>query len=416
MPAHTFSFTLPIKFFLSFGLVLATIAMLAYAVPAYAAPPVTSVQSAEGEAAVASATFGATPAEGNLLVAISFHRGAAGGDLGATPAINGESVAVGGTTSNGWTLRVLETVNLADLNSRRAMAVWDKVAGAVEPTNVQTSWSQSPVNKLIIREFSPMGGEIVFAGSAKNSSGTASVTSLNTGATAVLPAGNYFLVTALGVRNSGSSPFGPGAAGWTNSVGNNIHSDGGLNGRTLQTAFGQHTTGGAKSSTASWANARQASAAIAVYAIVTPSCPLQPQAGRTIVILGANQQQGDVFIRSDQTAADAKLGPAAALLAAGTYNVTLASYDDHVSKPLDVQPNESWFVRLYDAGNTLVAFSNAISDLPNNQDTLTELVQSGLVVSSPIASLDAFHAVYPDANPNSIVPICVAFDEAPPPP
>ena len=153
-----------------------------------------------------------------------------------------------------------------------------------------------------------------------------------------------------------------------------------------------------------------------VYALNAPSCPLSPQVGRTIVMLGANQDRAGVTMVSSGTVADATFGPVAAALPAGTYNLMLASYDNHVDKPLQVQPNESWFLRLYDAGNALVASTNPVSDLPQNQDFIIELVQLGLVVSSPIVTIDAFHAAYPDPNPNSIDPICAAFDPVPPPP
>ena len=158
---------------------------------------------------------------------------------------------------------------------------------------------------------------------------------------------------------------------------------------------------------------------VSANAEAAPACPLLPQPGRTIIMLGAGQEKSTAFIRSDITAAEATFGPVPAPIPPGTYDVTLSSWDDHFNRPLELQPYESYFLRLYDIGSSLIASTNSISDLPNSDDSRTELVQTGLIISSPIASLDAFHSEFggPGASfANSIVPICAAFDLIPPPP
>jgi len=159
---------------------------------------------------------------------------------------------------------------------------------------------------------------------------------------------------------------------------------------------------------------------VSANAETAPACPLLPQPGRTIIMLGAGQEKSAVFIRSDLTAAEATFGPVPAPIPSGTYDVTLMSWDSHFAQGLSViQPYESFFLRLYDAGSSLVASTNAISDLPADEETRIELVQTGLIISSPIASLDAIHSEFggPGASfANSIVPICAAFDLVPPPP
>ncbi|MBU3979612.1 LamG domain-containing protein, partial [Patescibacteria group bacterium] len=152
---------------------------------------------------------------------------------------------------------------------------------------------------------------------------------------------------------------------------------------------------------------------LAEYQATTPtptpiSCPIDPS-GKIIVNFSER-------IRSDKTQSEAESGPVAASIPAGNYKITLASYDDHVDKPGQTQPAESWYVKLKDASDTDVAISNAISDLPDTQDWLVEEVNSNLNVAQEIVSVLAFHAAFPDPNANSIDPICAAFETISPTP
>jgi hypothetical protein len=203
----------------------------------------------------ATATFGLAPTEGNLLVAITFHR-----QDGITPTISG----------SGWELRevILHAVpgdahGAANTSERRGLAIWTKVAGPAEPNVITTSWTVASENSLIIQEFSGASSYTFDQSVSAKSNGTA-VSSLSTGTTAVSASAQSLVITALGTRDDGNDM---GVPSWTNNIGDNINASGNIRG--LHAAFGMHTTQGAKESTATWTNSKQASAAIVVFS-VTP--------------------------------------------------------------------------------------------------------------------------------------------------
>lgn len=134
------------------------------------------------------------------------------------------------------------------------------------------------------------------------------------------------------------------------------------------------------------------------------SCPLDSKGGRTIVYFNE-------LIRSDYSRTEAEVVSSNGVsLDAGDYRVTLVSFDGHESKPSQVQPDESWFVRLYNSDYSAVADSAEIRDLPSDLSQLTQVVNSSLTVSDDVIKVKAIHAAYPDSNPNSITPVCAAFD------
>jgi len=141
-----------------------------------------------------------------------------------------------------------------------------------------------------------------------------------------------------------------------------------------------------------------------------PVCTLEQISGRTIVDL--TPYNG---LRSDSDEAAATGGPFTAELAAGTYDVTLQSYDNHTEKN-QIQPNEQWYLILKDIGDSTVATTSAISDLPDDIDNLTEIVDTNFVLTNSVTSATTYHNAYPDStSANSIRPVCVAFDLVPPP-
>src|SRR3989338_10899 len=144
-----------------------------------------------------------------------------------------------------------------------------------------------------------------------------------------------------------------------------------------------------------------------------PTCPLTPKDGRTIVNLGSGS------IISSGTLSAATKGPVSVSISAGTYDISLVYYDNHLTKLTQVQPNESWFLVLKDNLGLTIATTSAISDLESNEEFKEEKVETNLVLASSTASITAIHAAFSDINPNSITPLCVAFDEvvvSPPPP
>jgi len=137
------------------------------------------------------------------------------------------------------------------------------------------------------------------------------------------------------------------------------------------------------------------------------SCPFEEQEGRTIVDFG------DAGLLSNQGLSEASAGPVAVDLPAGTYSVSLFSWDSYASRDTaSVQPNESFKVVLENEGG-VVAETNATTDLVDGVDAASneEEVNSDLVLSEAVTSATALHAVYPDgSSTNSLRASCAAFD------
>lgn len=147
---------------------------------------------------------------------------------------------------------------------------------------------------------------------------------------------------------------------------------------------------------------------------VPTECPLVGASGRTIVDF---QQSGNYSVMlSHGTAQQAEQGPFVVSLADGLYDVTQVSFDNHSGHGGQGQPQESYYLELRDSLDVALAQTTAISDLPEEDDWRTEIVDYSLNVSGGAATLMIFHAAYPSDNPNSIYPVCAAFDEVIPSP
>lgn len=134
----------------------------------------------------------------------------------------------------------------------------------------------------------------------------------------------------------------------------------------------------------------------------TTSCSLSGGDDTTVLLFSG---QG---IRSDQAETDAFVSLSASV-PAGTYEITLQSYDDHSGVP-EEQPNERWFLQLKRANGDIIASTQSISDLPTDESSLVEVVETGFDLAETAVSITAMHAVYPDGtSPNSIEPICASF-------
>lgn len=151
------------------------------------------------------------------------------------------------------------------------------------------------------------------------------------------------------------------------------------------------------------------------------ACFSTPPAGRTIVkfsgqpvLPGGSRgfRSEGLLIVSHSSAAEARLGPVAASLPAGEYYVTLVSYDSHSGVGYtDIQYKERWYVLLEASDGTDIATTRVVSDLPDRLDDLQEVTESNLVLDNSAAQATAIHPDYFDASsPNSIRPICAAFD------
>jgi hypothetical protein len=149
-----------------------------------------------------------------------------------------------------------------------------------------------------------------------------------------------------------------------------------------------------------------------------PACPWTPDASTYVVDFGQN---GYKFIRSDTTEAAAQTDHLATNIPAGTYDITVLSYDDHdPDKPTQTdQTHEQWYLVASD-GVGPDYHSGVTGDLADTANTREDAVATGAVFDQPITSVWAYHAFYPNSqtevvSPNSITPICAKFvTEVPP--
>lgn len=135
-------------------------------------------------------------------------------------------------------------------------------------------------------------------------------------------------------------------------------------------------------------------------ALAAPLCPLESETPRTIVRFNGAIVSGtggtkntDAFVTS---------------IPAGTYDITLVSYDDHSGEA--TQSAEQWFITMKDVNGSIIGWSREIEDLPDGQQFLTRVVNSRYLVSRPITAIVASHITVYDSGQHSIIPVCVAFD------
>lgn len=141
-------------------------------------------------------------------------------------------------------------------------------------------------------------------------------------------------------------------------------------------------------------------------------CPLTPQQGRTIISFEPYEVIGSPDY-ADHIAGPYSFSPP---LPIETYNVTLISYDSHTGpggSGGQNQPNEKYYLKLLGQSGNLIASTNPTSDIPNNQDFVTTLVNTNMQIASKIYKAEAWHEAYIDnSDYNSLYPICAAFDES----
>jgi hypothetical protein len=137
-----------------------------------------------------------------------------------------------------------------------------------------------------------------------------------------------------------------------------------------------------------------------------PSCPISPKEGR--IIANFSEQK----LLSNKTAAQAQTTYVSALVPAGKYDITLVSWDGYAGRENVSQAFETYKVRLI-ANTTLIDVTGTISDLADfvAEDMNIEKVNTGYVLPTAISAVQAVHAAYPNTtSPNSLYPICIAFD------
>ncbi|NNL69511.1 MAG: hypothetical protein HKO70_06075, partial [Acidimicrobiia bacterium] len=105
-----------------------------------------------------------------------------------------------------------------------------------------------------------------------------------------------------------------------------------------------------------------------------------------------------------------RLGPFPVEIPAGTYQLTLASYDDHSVKPGQghTQPAEVWSLSFEGASSTRIASSAITPDLPADQD-LAVFALGTIELGADAVQVVAEHGFFDAYNPNSVVPLCAAL-------
>jgi hypothetical protein len=137
---------------------------------------------------------------------------------------------------------------------------------------------------------------------------------------------------------------------------------------------------------------------------VPPVCSLTAQAGRTIVNFDPNQPIWNAF----QFTATKPVN-----LVAGSYRVTLHSWDGYVGRESVTQPDETWRIKFLNSSSNQIALSSKSVDLQDfvREAQRTDIVDASLNLSSTAAYVQGQHGPYPDASsPNSVHAICAAFD------
>ncbi len=216
--------------------------------PPPADPVVTRVQSAASSAGNgATASFSQGPEAGNLLVAIAGHRTSAG-DMD----ISGD----------GWIQAFGFDAHSNDAYNRRGLSMWYKIAEEGESASITTDFGEG-TNILLVQEFSADGGAFVFDGVSLNEGGTSDISSISTGADYAASSDTSLLISALVGRNDLGSDV-----SWSDGLDNNVSTnDSSFYPVNVHSAYLFDTDAGSESATASWANAQDASAALAVFRV-----------------------------------------------------------------------------------------------------------------------------------------------------
>lgn len=151
-----------------------------------------------------SITLSSGSIEGNVQIAVGMER--SGG--------NGDNFTI---TGSGWTKR--ESVTITDTTTRRSMAVWTRVVGASESTTITIDDGTANSKTAFVHEYQHGSGTATwtFEDSVSNDNGTTQdATSISTGTTASISAGDLLKVGILGYKKGNTSSSI--SSSWTNSL------------------------------------------------------------------------------------------------------------------------------------------------------------------------------------------------------
>lgn len=187
---------------------------------------------AEGDASV-TVTFGSPPTEGNLLIAWTM----------------GETVATNASIT-GWTKAISCLVG-----GSASSAIFYKVAGAGESSNVTINWTSSTSTAIAVAEYSGLSAVVLDKTAYSNNDGSPG-TSQTSGTTATTTASEELAVVMVQNRNGITSPS------WSNSF-TTLDVDGSptyvINGQKFLSATGEIET------TLSWTGDAYSGGCIATF-------------------------------------------------------------------------------------------------------------------------------------------------------
>jgi len=148
------------------------------------------------------------------------------------------------------------------------------------------------------------------------------------------------------------------------------------------------------------------------YAFTAPACPFRPETGRLIVDFtrGGSVAASDLVIRANSTRGDAVQVWSDAPIAAGTYTVSLASYDVHGVVPTSDSLKEQWSVELYDKLGKRIYASPPARDIAAHETKVIERVAKDVSIDREVYKVVGRHYAYPNSTAHRFLPLCVALD------
>jgi len=117
---------------------------------------------------------------------------------------------------------------------------------------------------------------------------------------------------------------------------------------------------------------------------------------------------GGYGVRGDK---EGTIGPIPSNILPGEYKITLVAAD--LGHPgADSQPNESYYVKFYNASNAEIAQSGKTPDLPDQDQVITSVVNGSITFNENVTGITAIHADWQNSNSvNSIHPVCIGIEK-----
>ena len=208
-----------------------------------------STQQTTQHLVTTTATLNLNPTAGDLIVV------AAGSRSGMSHADFG----ISDNRSQEWTKRVGRDTDLGG-STKRCMAFWTAQSTVTNSMQVQITGDGNWLSACLYVVRDTAVQDWNFRAESDNDSSTTGVTSLSTGTTSSVSAGELAILGNL----LSYSNFGPGAFSWTNSLTDILNLGGGGSELSFGQGFYYDTAGGAWETTPSWSGSFVASSSIVV--------------------------------------------------------------------------------------------------------------------------------------------------------